>query len=543
MFRVLLMAVLIFVSAGAALARGPARDDRDKPPAGIVPTSESLAAILAAHDRAVGRPAPGTKDTTRERWTFTDMGLSGTEVLVRSGTDYHSIITAGPFNEEYGQVDGRRWHRNNNGITSSIEDDDARSFTMLRVLEDAADPKNDVKVLGEVAAPKPAYVLEIRRPGLKHPEWVFYDKATSLVARVDTVSDDFRLSSVYDDYRTTSGLTQPWHVRDSYTESYLDDEWQRASMTVGEQIDRKDLAEPARGRSIADFTGQVSLPANIVYGTVVLRVNVNGRGLDFSLSTDAPRSIIDRDVARELNLPTFGQVTKSNGGEPVGYKTVLAQADLGPLHLHDFVMRALPFHYHANDATKIVGVLGYDVLAGAVMHIDYVKGKVELIDARQFDSESLNGKPAVLPLKIIDGVPFCEGRIGQTTAKRLIIDNDSDVTVVFGAFSTRYPDDVKDESGRRHADYVVPFADRSQYGLHVESWIARPTHFVFGPVDFATAHFFATNYPLQEAGQDVDGIVGADVLGFYDVYVDFPHDRVVLVPNDFFFKAFRTQKR
>ena len=71
-------------------------------------------------------------------------------------------------------------------------------------------------------------------PGEKHPEWVYFDKKTSLIDRVDSVnSDGEHLSSTYDDYRTTNGLTAPWHIKDSFDHTYLDDDYKRYALTLG----------------------------------------------------------------------------------------------------------------------------------------------------------------------------------------------------------------------------------------------------------------------------------------------------------------------
>src|ERR1700692_5122898 len=97
------------------------------------------------------------------------MGLSGTETLCRVGLAYHSRLQRGPFLDEYWQGDEKRWHRSPNGVVSAMQSEDYDSFTMLRVLEDAGDPKSDVKLLGEIVDPQPAYVLEVCRSGYKHP--------------------------------------------------------------------------------------------------------------------------------------------------------------------------------------------------------------------------------------------------------------------------------------------------------------------------------------------------------------------------------------
>ena len=86
-------------------------------------------------------------------WSLTFSGVTGTETLLRRSADYHSTIALGPFTEEFGEFAGRRWHVNENGVPSPSKGDDYTSFVMFRVMDDVADPKNDVTLLGEISAP------------------------------------------------------------------------------------------------------------------------------------------------------------------------------------------------------------------------------------------------------------------------------------------------------------------------------------------------------------------------------------------------------
>lgn len=138
----LLIAALVLTASSSIPALADDAKKLDAPPAGLVPTTMKLSQILAKHDAAVGTAvakAPSVQD-----WAFTDTGLPGTEHLVRSGTDYHSIIVTPAYTVEYGQLNGKRWHKDGAGLTTPSTATDYVSFTPFRVSENAADPKNDI---------------------------------------------------------------------------------------------------------------------------------------------------------------------------------------------------------------------------------------------------------------------------------------------------------------------------------------------------------------------------------------------------------------
>lgn len=138
----------------------------------------------------------------KETWDVSLAGVRGTETLIRRGADYHSTVKLGPVKEEHGQIGDRRWHVNENGVASPTKADDTASFVMLRVLNDFADPKNDVRLLGEVADPAPAYVVQVKMPHQKHLEWLFLDKKTTLITRSEhAITGGGNIVTTYEDYR------------------------------------------------------------------------------------------------------------------------------------------------------------------------------------------------------------------------------------------------------------------------------------------------------------------------------------------------------
>ena len=306
MTRVFLLALLLSAASTFPALAGSA--NLDAPPAGIAPNPIALSQILKNYTAAVGKRPAGAPQATSESWTFTKAGANGTETLVRDGLDYYSRITTGPLVDEYGQFLGHGWHRDANGVTSPVQSPDYTSFQMLLFtdsFDDALDPKNDVKVLGEVRDPQPAYVVEIKQTGEKHPEWVFYDEKSALIDRIVRIIDDRKATVTYDDYRKTKGISQPWHLHFTDGVAALDDDFTRKTLQIGAPAGAKQFAMPPSTFPFESYAGHLSLPAKVYEDlwpidighdryhvaqspTLVVRLNVNGRGLDFAFPPPSP---------------------------------------------------------------------------------------------------------------------------------------------------------------------------------------------------------------------------------------------------------------
>ncbi|HTU81986.1 MAG TPA: retropepsin-like aspartic protease [Candidatus Acidoferrales bacterium] len=532
-------AIALFALPSASLAA--AGTALDAPPPNLTPTTATLGSILAAHDKAVGTLPASVKNTVAETWTFVDQGLKGTLSLERDGTNYRSRIAAGPFVEQYGQDASGRWHQDANGFTTSTTAVDEESFYPIRVVEDAADPKNDVTVLGESAGQSPAYVLKVVRPGYEHPEYVFYDKASAMVTRVEIPTRQRRIVQTYSDFRTTDGVAAAWHVHDTDGRPELDDDYVLTSLRHGEDFPAQDFAMPPYHPSIGRVTVRTPIAAHTLGYGYLVRMNVGGRGLDFIVDSSSPDSIVDRDVAREMNLPAYGQATQTTDGKPVAYRTTIADGDVSGIPFHNFVLTAEPFGWEPDDRTKIVGALGYDFFAANVLHFDFMNGTLEALPVAPFSAGAPVPGGYDIPIQIDDGTPFVPIAIGSFITRKALLSTADPITMVFGSFVYAHPDQLQDPpgSGRHHPGRIVPFADEGTYGITVESWTSMVSDLRFAVGDYQRVGLLSTNYPLRLHEQDVDALLGLDYLGFYDLYFAYPYGRFIVKPNAAFFKVFK----
>lgn len=533
--------VMTIVAALAALpAVASTGDDAklDTAPAGLSATTVKLSAILAAHDR--GTASTAAHDTIVEDWAFSDTGVVGTEHLERSGSDYRSKIVRGSLNEEFGQLDGKRWHQDANGNTSSTTDIDDKSFLAVRVREDAADPKNDVSVIGETSGTNAAYVVQIKRSGYKHPEWVFYDERTGAITRVEHVFSGRRIIETYDDFRTVDGVTQAWHMHDSYSDPVLDDDWHITAFHAGMPLAKSAFFAPASHWSNTTVREREALDGQVTdEGYAIVRMTIGGRGLDFEIDSSQSSSFIDRDVAQELGLTTFGQATHLSSGKPLAYETVIPDAQVGSIHLHNFAVVASYIAYRPNLKTKVVGYLGADFLANNVIHIDYPNRLVEAFPPAAFGGSKPVQNQIEVPMTFDDGIPFVPMIIGDGFTKNVVLNSDLPITLVFGPYVNGHSDQFQDMEADHHRESDVPFADEGSFGQRAEVWWSRTSALRFAIANYEQMPILTTNFPYNLSGKDIDAMLGLDYLRYFDLYFDFPHQRFIVVPNKWFYDTFK----
>ncbi len=534
LLRVLCSAAVFFflLSSQGYAATSQTDAALNKAPAGMSETTETFPALMASHAKAIGKRVPRS---VTAQWTILREGVASAEKLVRNGADYVSTITKGSISNTYGQFLGHAWHRDANGIVFPTSTVDDGSFAMYRVLADAEDPKNDVKVAGKIGN---AYVVEVKNSSWKHPEWVYYDAKSFLVSRTERIEDGERIISTYDDYRLTDGVEQPWHVHDSSGDVAYDVDYRQTALSYT-PVDPGQFGVPPSSVAFATVDKHYELPAHFIDGDIIVRLVVNGRGLDFKISSGMSQSIIDSEVARELGLPTFGHVRRI-AGHDVSYDTVLQSASIGDLQLHNFAVRALPFHYHAREDVKVVGLLGADFLSSGEVHIDYVNGLIALDPESAFHPAiAVAGYPSI-PITFDDGQPYIEGSIADHIANHMLLDNGYYFSIVTGAITRNFPSAVPDLHGHKHANVSVPFANKKAYGRDVDIWMANISDILIGPVHFKNYRMIATDSNFHTSGYTPDVVVGSDFLHLFDVYLDYQKSRLFLKPNKWFARIFRS---
>lgn len=508
------------------------------PPSGIVPTTATLEQVLTAHAKAVGTRAD-PNDAVIEDETFTANGLSGTSHDVSYKGDYISTTTTGSFVTSEGTVDGRSWSEDVNGQVVDIKGVHERGEVDARALDDALiHPGENVQLLGEVASPISAYVVEVNPPSGR-PQWIFFDKSTGLIDRTETVMPTSRIVESFADYKTSYGRMVAWsgHSSDGHPDN--DTDWHVTSLRVQPSIARSLFARPHCRTFVEMPPGLIraKLPAYIADGRIVITLTIGGRGYDFLLDSGASDITVDNSAAKQMGLTLYGKSQIVVGGQVDQSLAIIPEVNVGLLRLHNVAVDVLPFTELIGPHVKLVGLVGFDFIAGMELKVDYDNSVVTAFAPGQY------APPAgtyVIPALLDDGVPVVSAQVGSTLGESFIVDTGADKGYLFPHFAELHRKDVADEGlGRVLNEQSGGGLYSSTIGGGFQLTPSEVSRFSIGQVTFQDWMIYTLAGDYAQEEEDYDGLIGYDFLRFFNVVFDYADSTIYLEPNSTFRKNAR----
>jgi len=532
------------------------------PPAGIGPTTATLGDVLAA-----ARKAYGVKRYTSriEEGRVTAWGLKGSFRTVESGDDYKSTADYGVISWQEGRVAGQAWRRNPNGIVTMLHDDALADSVQVEALALYSRPDVQLKLLGETSGSAPAYVVEVD-PKDGHPTWVFFDKKSFLATRAELALSQARVTHTYSDFHKTGSYTDAWHEHASDGIAQNDVDYVTTSVRYDATITTADTAIADPNGKLVQFpagVNVVALPAKLVSKQgktkfvsvendthditqpgnmsstyevhtradpqVVVQLTINGRGYDFLLDSGASGIFIDSDEIDKLGLKTFGPAQQTPYGKWVPSFALLPQLRVGEISMNNVVVNSSPgWRNNPDVGTDIVGAIGYDFLANAVVTIDYEKGAVTATSPFFFVPPA---DALALQAEFDEGVPYIPVQVGQTQADHFILDTGSPNCFISRSFAQSHADDVKDQGTGVSMNRIwLP-----QYGFRGVNGVlsVRATEVKSLTISGVAFNEWIMFMELDDRLFDPneDGIVGYDFLKYFTVYLDYPQNQIFLLPN------------
>ena len=274
----------------------------------------------------------------------------------------------------------------------------------------------------------------------------------------------------------------------------------------------------------------VTLPARFVHQAIVVSLTIAGHPYDFALDSGASSIVIDRSVAESLGLrmpakaPAAGSVFENT-------QVIIPSIDIAGVVMRNVVANSLPLHYKVSDDSHVVGLLGFDFIAGVVLHVDYANQRVEAIAPALFTQP--RGEAYVLPLQIDDGVPLTEAVVGEQIGKHFVVDTGASGVVLFSSFVRKHFPEALSEMNASTDGKTPPFISASGVGGTVTLQSAQVERFSFGSVRFSDFTAYVTRSAPGLADTDLDGVIGADALKYFDLYFDYRNQRLIVVPGEF----------
>jgi hypothetical protein len=521
---------VIFIAVAGLGQTASAGVDNSAPP-GIVATTAKLSDILAAHVKAIGK-AIDPDAPVAEAGTIQESGLSGTYSDIGAGGDYISTHVLGPVTTRSGRRGGTSWWQDENGQVIRQETIHHRSEIDARALDQAmTSTANGVKLLGEVTAPVPAYVVEVNPPDGRRM-WIYYDKHTNLIVRTESIYPHYRVVNTYASFKTSNGRSAPWTGTYSDGDAKNDESWAITSLRYGGPVDPASLEIPA-SRTLVTFPAgslEVKLPSRISDSRIILTLTINGKGYDFLLDSGSSEINVDFAAAKDMGLPLYGKNSSYAVGSFDQSESVIPDVSIGDLKMHNVVVNVLPFTENPDDKTKIVGLVGYDFIASAVIRVDYDHHSVSALPTGTYVPSA---DTRAVPVNLDDRVPIAAAQIGGVTADHLILDTGANEGFIFPGFAAKHKDAIADEGGGNRMAENSPFMYASGVGGNVSLKATEIRSFNFAGVNFTDWIL----YVQQGNGldyEDYDGLIGYDFLKYFSVVFDYRNSVIYLEPNDTF---------
>ncbi len=449
----------------------------------------------------------------REVWDVRVDGLDGTLETVRRNSDFATETVVGPFRTAHGLARGVRWQQNENGET----------------ILDRPEPSQTERIVSQTVAhtqkPLDAWILSTTFAS-GHSTRAYYDARTYYLIRTERTVAGRTVATTYDDFRTDArGHVRPWHYAggdDRHANSY---DYRLLRDDITGDVPESDVEIPHDRRTLVEFPAgvdMVRLPARIAHDRIYVRLEVQGRGLDFLLDTGSAALTIDEAVVKSLGIPIRGRAMQTVAGSFETGRAIVPTVAIGSLAMHDVVFRTAPFSSHESRTTRVVGLLGYDFLAGCGIKIDYARGTVDAERPGTFDPPP---GATGLDVRLNAGTPVARATIGNASGDDFIIDTGAAFSyVLFQRFVHAHPDATTGSgNGRIHYGAGVggslSFRDVSAKRLTLGSW------------SFDDAIGVEALAPNALGFDNEDGLIGADILRLFTIYLDYGADRMYLAPN------------
>jgi predicted aspartyl protease len=480
-------------------------------PGAVHADDELLPAVVIRANVRVAEHAPSAY-----RETVVITSSDGTTTTVRElvrGDDVRTIDESGPFHSENGIVGGKRWRQTENGVTVDDAEDPGRALPERLATTVTRDPAGAL------------IVAALNAKGWGRKDYV--DPATWRVLRRERIGATGTVTTTYDDVRDDQGrvFAHHWHVDDGAERTTSE---ARVTEYVPGAVSDAELARPPSRRTLVAFpdgAAPVVLPTSFDRH-VFVRVTIGGRGADFILDSGASGIVVDTELVRAVGLKTYGEHSHVVAGRTTFARAIVPEMRIGPLVMRDIAAGVVPLSFVRTPRVKVAGVLGFDFLAQLGVTVDYEHERVSVVPG---DSYAPPADPLTraLEARLGHGVPLVTATLDGVVAERFMLDTGGEGNfLIFDYFTRRNPDAVP--------DVEVPVfpggTTLSGVGGLFATKLVVVRHFAIAGFDFRSV--IGNRVIAQQTyANDVDGVMGQQMLRNFTVGFDYPHERVYLTPN------------
>ncbi len=444
------------------------------------------------------------------------------ETTYRRGALYHEIGRGAGVSVESGFNGHSYWSSNENRyVVTALEDAARRAITSNALDSGGVIPEGTAtrEMGSETVDGTPADIVRVTPPGGMSADLAI-DHATGALRRIVFDPEDrYRHATVHIiDYKEIApGVRVPAHFRFGNGPQH---ELVRGAVQA---VSDAELAAPSPSSAWAFGNGD-SVPIQVQRGTrigrrVIVRASINGHPGDFLLDSGAGLILLYQPYARSLGLSMLGRTSYS--GVAGGVNTArFARAEtiaVGDNTLSNVVVAVS--ERDPSDKAPYDGILGFDLLAGALVHVDLVKGAVTFGDPTQFQPTIEKGAYA-FPVNLADNTPEVLVKIGNYTTRATIDTGDDHFATLSDNLIT---------SGR-----LVSLPLGTIYFTGVDGITPEPaTCYKLNEISVGPYRYQGASVCLaKEAvfGKD-GGLIGFDFLRHFNWTFDYTRSHVVMTPN------------
>ena len=479
-------------------------------PDSVVATYRYVSAASAS-----AAPAPPPATNSEPVYVLADL------TTYRRGLLYHEVDRSQGVSTESG-FDGRAyWTSNENRYSALVVDDAARRAVTSNVIDaDAFDDTVQVRARdSQTIDGTPADIVRVTpRGGI--PADVAIDRVTGAFVQETFDPDDrYRRSIVrilgYTEIAPGVRIPTSYRYRSDVTYTLL----QGTARPLTDAELQKPPPTPVWSFGNGDPV-RIDLTRG-TYGThaVMVHASINGKPGTFLLDSGAGQILLYRPYADQLGLTMHGWTVYS--GVNGGFRGArFAHADsiaIGDNILSNVVVAVSP--RGPGERGTVDGILGYDLLAGALVHVDLVNETVEFADP----SHAMAAVPKngfAFPVNLADGTPEVRVKVAGVDA-RATFDSGNDFFAVFSDYLTK--------SGR-----VVGLVEGATYFSGVDGIANEPSscytlrEIAIGPFRYQNA---TTCFGSERVFGRDGGLIGFDFLRHFNWTFDYSRSRFILAPN------------
>jgi hypothetical protein len=252
---------------------------------------------------------------------------------------------------------------------------------------------------------------------------------------------------------------------------------------------------------------------------VIVHASVNGKPGTFLFDSGASQVLLYRPYADTLGLTMLGKTAFSgvNGGTRSARFARAASITIGDNTLSNVIL-AISGRDPGEKGT-IDGIFGFDVLAGALVHVDLVKETMEFADPAQMAASVPKGGYA-FSVNLSDLTPEVRIKVGSVTT-RATFDTGDDYNVILSDNLTRTGKVVGLVTGTMFFGGVDGIANEPASCYTLREITVGPYRYQNSPTCFGSERVF---------GRD-GGLIGFDFLRHFDWTFDYARSHLVLAPN------------